>query len=212
MPTTSRRSESRGPTGRVMPMGSRRRPVWWLLGLLAAVAPAALAAAPASTAQPAAGPNGVERCVAAFGEGVTPGGGPVTCRVSYRLTEEERGNLVRLTGGALLDAACDLDLDLGRELVVAALLGPEALEVPPQDGTCRFETAATAAPLDVAFLVAPTVWFEGGRATRATPNVHGIRGLPPFLSDILAQAINRDPEIEAVMVAEVNAFLDGVTR
>ncbi len=186
--------------------GRRRLFLLWLftaLALPSAPAAAQVPVAPADTI----GPDGLERCL---DEIRGRSAGPVSCRIGYRPNAEERSNLVRLTAGTLLDADCAIDVAVGRELVVSVLLAPEVLDVPPQSASCRFETVAT--PLDVDFLLAPKIWFEDGRATRATPNIHGIRGLPAFLGDVLAQAINRDPQIEATMVAEVNALLDGLGR
>jgi hypothetical protein len=127
-----------------------------------------------------------------------------------RLTAEERENLIWLTAGALLDAECDLDVAVTHAVVATALRAPAILEVPPQYGACRFTTVA--APLDIDFLLAPTVWFEDGRAIRATPNLHAVRGLPTLLAGALVQAVNQDPEIEALIVAEINALLAGLTR
>lgn len=182
-------------------MGSRRCPRW-LFGALAVLA---LGAAPWPAE--AGNPTGIEACLAEFRQVAAEA---VRCRIGYRLSGDERDNLSWLTAGALLDAECDLDVALARAVVAAALRAPEVLEVPPQDGACRLTTAA--APLDVAFRLAPTVWFADGRAVRATPNLHGVRGLPTVLGDALVQAVNRDPEIEALIVAEVNALLDGLGR
>jgi hypothetical protein len=179
-------------------MGSR-----WLLGPLAAIT---LLPAPLPPAA-AVGPIGMQDCLAEFRQLAAEA---VQCRLGYRLSAEERDNLAWLTAGALLDAECDLDVAVARTVVATALRAPEVLEVPPQYGECRFTTVA--APLDIDFLLAPTVWFEDGRAIRATPNLHGVRGLPTPLAGVLMQAVNQDPEIEALLVAEVNALLDGLGR
>ena len=151
----------------------------------------------------AVGLAGIDACMA----GMAGSAERVSCRIGYELGPPERAELGRLTGGALVDADCELAVDLARGPLFEALLRPEVLDVPPQDGRCRVATTR-GGPLDVAFLVAPRVRFAEGRAVAATPNVHGVRGLPNLLAVMLTEAVNRSPLVEAALVREINAFLD----
>ena len=178
-----------------------------LTGALALGLALALAAAPAGPAG-SLELEGVDRCLAGLGNGTAAK--PVNCRVSYRMGNKGRLELETLTAGVLLGAECFLAVDVGGDVVASALAAPELFEAPPQTGSCRFDTGAD--PIDVNFLVAPKVWFEAGRAIRATPNIYDVRGLPAFLGDLLAEAINREPHVEAIMVGQVNGFLDELTR
>ena len=151
----------------------------------------------------AAGLSGIDACAAQIADDVER----VSCRVGYELGPPERAELARLTGGALVDADCELALDLARGPLFEALLRPDVLAIPPQDGRCL--VATTGGSFDVAFLVAPHVRFAEGRAVAATPNVQGVRGLPNLLAVVLSEAVNRSPLVEAALVREINALLLG---
>jgi hypothetical protein len=158
-------------------------------------------AAPGVAAQT---PAGEAACLSALND---PQAERVACSIDYVLKERARQDLRTVTGGLFLDASCTVDVDLARAEAFEALLAPEVLDVPPQAGDCALVTQKQ--EIAVAFTAAPTIWFEQGRAVRAMPGIAHVAGLPPVLAKLLTDWINTSPLIEAAILDNVNAYLDG---
>lgn len=166
--------------------------------LAAAVAlPLALA-----TAAAGAGDDG-EACLEALRD---PEAAAIACDVRFTLPEEERGTVRALTAGILRDASCVAAIDMPRADLIRALLREDLLEVPRQPVVC--EIATEDEPIAARFTLSPKVWFAGGRAVRATPDMADLTGLPGLLAGLVEDWVNESDAIEEAMVNAVNDYLD----
>lgn len=143
--------------------------------LAAAVALSLVAGAGAARA----GDDG-EACLEALRD---PEAASIACDVRFTLPAEERGTVRALTAGILRDASCIAAIDMKREDFVRALLREDLLEVPRQPVVC--EIATEDEPLAARFTLSPKVWFAGGRAVRATPDMADLTGLPGLLAGLV---------------------------
>ena len=149
-----------------------------------------------------AGADG-EACLEALRD---PEAASIACDVRFTLPAEERGTVRALTAGILRDASCLAAIDMKREDFVRALLREDLLEVPRQPVVC--EIATEDAPIAARFTLSPKVWFAGGRAVRATPDMADLTGLPALLAGLVENWVNESDAIEEAMVDAVNDYLD----
>lgn len=148
-----------------------------------------------------AGDDG-EACLEALRD---PEAASIACDVRFTLPAEERGTVRALTAGILRDASCLAAIDMPREDFVRALLREDLLEVPRQPVVC--EIATEDEPIAARFTLSPKVWFAGGRAVRATPDMADLTGLPALLSGLVEDWVNESDAIEEAMVDAVNDYL-----
>ena len=148
-----------------------------------------------------AGDDG-EACLEALRD---PEAASIACDVRFTLPAEERGTVRALTAGILRDASCLAAIDMPREDFVRALLREDLLEVPRQPVVC--EIATEDEPIAARFTLSPKVWFAGGRAVRATPDMADLTGLPALLAGLVEDWVNESDAIEEAMVDAVNDYL-----
>ena len=163
---------------------------------------AAAVALPLVAGAARAGDDG-EACLEALRD---PEAASIACDVRFTLPAEERGTVRALTAGILRDASCIAAIDMKREDFVRALLREDLLEVPRQPVVC--EIATEDAPIAARFTLSPKVWFAGGRAVRATPDMADLTGLPGLLAGLVEDWVNESDAIEEAMVDAVNDYLD----
>lgn len=146
--------------------------------------------------------DGGEACLEALRD---PEAASIACDVRFTLPAEERGTVRALTAGILRDASCLAAIDMPREDFVRALLREDLLEVPRQPVVC--EIATEDEPIATRFTLSPKVWFAGGRAVRATPDMADLTGLPALLAGLVEDWVNESDAIEEAMVDAVNDYL-----
>lgn len=130
----------------------------------------------------------------------------IACDLPFILPDREREAMSQLTAGFLLDAACVVNVDIGRRSLVGALLNEDLLAIPRQPVNC--EIATEGEPLMTRFTLSPQVWFEDGRAVRANPGMDDLVGLPNLVGRLIMDWVNKSGTIEDAMVDAVNDYIE----
>lgn len=130
----------------------------------------------------------------------------IRCEFPAIMTEEERGEVRRITRGVFQDAKCLVDIRVKRALVENAVATPDfVFEVPPQPVACEVRTKKSVYPITSTF--APRVVFKGGEAVEATPGMGKVVGVASLLSWPVRVWVNRSDMIEDGMLKIINAYL-----
>lgn len=127
------------------------------------------------------------------------------CEFPTRLTDEERGDLERLTRGMLLDARCMVAINVERRVIEDAIAADDmVVELPPQPVSCEVSTKETVYPIAATFQ--PRVVFRGGIAVEGSPGLANLTGVSKYLAWPVVQYVNRSAGVGGRMTEIVNLW------
>lgn len=140
------------------------------------------------------------------------GRGPdLVCEFPADLTEEERRDLRSISREIVQDARCVVSIRIDRRLVEEALGAEDTVfEAPPQPVRCDVTTREGVTPITATF--APRVVIVGGEAVEASPGLGQVAGVSSLLAWPVVQYVNHAGNIQANMLAVINAFRTLATR
>jgi len=130
----------------------------------------------------------------------------ITCGFPTVMEDADRAQIRKLTREVLLDARCQVAIDVERALVDDAVKTPDTVfTVPPQPVTCEIETSRGKLP--IAFTFAPKIEIKAGVAVKATPGMDHVTGVNSWLAWPVVAYVNASGSIRDVMLKVVNAYL-----
>lgn len=173
------------------------------------VAAATLVAASLVAAMPAHAAGGREadfaaqgRCFTELAQGKSR---DVVCEYPAIMTDEERGELRKLTRDYLQDARCVVSIRIERARVAQVLVAPDlTFDAPPQPVKCEITTKSGPMPITGTF--SPKVTIKGGDAVQATPGLANVEGVSKYLAWPVVQYVNRSPGIRREMLRMINQY------
>lgn len=184
----------------------RRSPRFAPALVLAAALAVAMMPAPLAAASPEADFAAQSRCFAELAKGRSR---DVVCEYPTVMTDEERGELRKLTREYLQDARCIVSIRIERARVAQALVAPDLVfDVPPQPVKCEIKTKSSVIPITGSF--APKVTIKGGQAVHATPGLGNVEGVSKYLAWPVVQYVNHAPSIAKEMLRMINQYRAGV--
>ncbi|MEQ9640610.1 MAG: hypothetical protein RIM84_11360 [Alphaproteobacteria bacterium] len=142
-------------------------------------------------------------CIDSLGE---RGGETVTCVASFELSPALRDQVARLTAGFMRDTACQVQVQVPRQMVVQALLAAGTVALPAQPVACAIATGGKA--ILTRFSLAPSVSFFAGEAIEASPGIADLTGLPPSVARAMQDWLNDSPLVEAALLRGINHLLE----
>lgn len=132
-------------------------------------------------------------------------GSEIACQFPTRLTDKERAELERVTGGRLRDATCVVTIRVERARIDEAVAARDLdLEIPPQPVRCEVVTRDGVWPITGTF--APRVTFREGAAVDATPGLADVEGVSRALALPVVLYVNRSQTIRDGFLKVVNAY------
>ncbi|MFM9940031.1 MAG: hypothetical protein ACKVP7_11105 [Hyphomicrobiaceae bacterium] len=132
-------------------------------------------------------------------------GAEIDCVFPTRLTEQEQGDLRRLTRDMLQDATCVVAIRIARALIADAIAADALVfETPPQPVTCEIVTRDGRVPITGTF--APRIVIKDGVAVDATPGLANVAGVPSYVAWPVVQYVNRSGAIRDNVLSIVNAY------
>mgnify|MGYP001450523600 CR=1 FL=1 len=138
-------------------------------------------------------------------------GADIDCEHPAWLTEQERGDLERLTRGLLKNARCTVRIKIPLQLVAEALAKPDSVfQAPKLPVACEIETSRGPVPITGTF--APRVVFKGGKAADATPGLDDVAGVSAVIAWPVVQYVNRAPGIRTEMARMIDLYVERVWR
>lgn len=144
----------------------------------------------------------LQACLSALADTSKPA---ITCAYWALLSDEERGDIRRLTRDVVQDASCKIDINIDRARVAPALDNTDSeFQAPPQPVACKIKTASTVIPITATF--APHVTFKAGEAVDGTPGLANVAGVNAYLAWPVIQYVNRSSGIRRDMLAMINAY------
>lgn len=165
------------------------------LSLVAAASPPSLAGGAGSRA-------GLTACYDAL---TKPELAEIACEYKALLTEQERGDMRRLTRGLLQDASCTIKVRIARTLVEPAIREKDhVFHAPPQEMACEIKTRNGTIPITGTF--APKVTFKADKAVEGTPGLDNVKGVNRYLAWPVVTYVNRSATARDGMLAIVNAL------
>ena len=133
-------------------------------------------------------------------------GKKIKCDFPVRMTPVELKKVQDLTRGVLLDAHCNMVVDIERRLINEAVTTPDhVFEPPAQPVTCAIITRKKNFPIEFTFR--PRVIFKDGKAVQATPGMGAVTRATRVISWPVRQWVNTSDEIEDAMIRIINAYL-----
>ena len=131
----------------------------------------------------------------------------ITCQYPTWLTDEERGDLRKLTRDMLQDLRCTVSVGIARGLVDDALeLSDHVFQAPPQPVACDLTLKDSTVQITGRF--APRVVFKDGKAIEATPGLADVKGVNSYLAWPVVQYVNFAPGIRAEMLRMINVYVE----
>ncbi len=132
-------------------------------------------------------------------------GAEIDCVFPTRLTEQEQGDLRRLTRDMLLDATCVVSIRIPRALIAEAITAEShVFEAPAQPVSCAIATRDGPVPITGTF--APRIVIKDGIAVDATPGLANVEGVPSYVAWPVVQYVNRSGAIRDNVLSIVNAY------
>ena len=130
----------------------------------------------------------------------------IDCSFPALMSAEDRASIRRMTRELFKDARCTITVKLARRIIDEAMREPDSdVKLPPQSVDCEVETSKGVWPITFSF--APTVVFEAGAATKASPGMGDVKGVNSWLAWPVVEYVNRSGTIEEVMIRVINAYV-----
>jgi hypothetical protein len=132
-------------------------------------------------------------------------GDPILCQIALQTTPDDRTSIATMTAGVLLDADCQITIQLERRVVDSVRQASKAVDIPGQEVSCGIVT--NGGPLMTLLVVGGRLFFDHGRATDFEPAIQIKEGLPPALGRTFLRFAVNGTDLRQGVVAAINQFL-----